>query len=99
VHAANVQDHDGGALLMSTLFGLFSFLLKLYADSGYPGPKFQQELRRVCRQIDKDCECLNRSALTFLRWASIRLTLRSPVRKPNDPGWTLRTPLAWDPRH
>ena len=37
---------------MSTLFGLFPFLLRLYADSGYQGPKFQQALRRVCRQIN-----------------------------------------------
>jgi transposase len=36
---------------MGTLFGLFPFLLKLYADSGYQGPKFQQGLRRACRQI------------------------------------------------
>ena len=47
-----MQDRDGGTLLMSTLFGLFPFLLKLYADSGYKGPKFQQALRRVCRQIN-----------------------------------------------
>ena len=52
MHAASVQDRDGGVLLMSTLFGLFPFLLKLYADSGYQGPKFQQALRRVCRQIN-----------------------------------------------
>jgi hypothetical protein len=37
---------------MSTLFGLFPFLLKLYADSGYQGPMFQQALRQVCRQIN-----------------------------------------------
>jgi len=37
---------------MATLFGLFPFLLKLYADSGYQGPKFQQGLQRVCRQIN-----------------------------------------------
>jgi hypothetical protein len=41
-----------GALLMSMLFGLFPFLLEFYADSGYRGPKFLQELRRVCRQIN-----------------------------------------------
>jgi transposase len=39
-------------MLMSTLFGLFPFLLKLYADNGYQGPKFQQALRRVCRQTN-----------------------------------------------
>ena len=37
---------------MGTLFGLFPFLLRLYADSGYREPKFQQALRRVCRQIN-----------------------------------------------
>ena len=52
VHAAGVQDRDGGVLLMATLFGLYPFLLKLYADSGYQGPKFTQGLRRVCRHLD-----------------------------------------------
>ena len=37
VHAADIQDRDGGVPQMSTLFGLFPFLLKLYADSGYHG--------------------------------------------------------------
>ena len=41
VHAADVQDRDGGALLMASLFGVFPFLLKLYADGGYQGPKFR----------------------------------------------------------
>ncbi len=52
VHAADVQDRDGGVLVMATLFGLYPFLLKLYADSGYTGPKFQAGLARVCRQIN-----------------------------------------------
>jgi transposase len=52
IHAADIQDRDGGVLLMSTMFGLFPFLLKLYADSGYQGPKFRQGLQRVCRQIN-----------------------------------------------
>ena len=52
VHAAQVQDRDGGVLLMGTLFGLFPFLLKLYADSGYQGPKFQRALRGVCSRIN-----------------------------------------------
>ena len=29
-----------------------------------------------CRRLAKDWECLNRSALAFLRWASIRLMIR-----------------------
>jgi hypothetical protein len=32
VHAADIQDRDGGAMLLATLFGLYPFLLKLYAD-------------------------------------------------------------------
>ena len=112
VHAADIQDRDGGVLVMATLFGMYPFLLKLYADGGYQGPQFQDGLRAVVRKIDvqivkrfdtargftilpkrwivertiawlnrcrrlaKDWECLNRSALAFLRWASVRLMLR-----------------------
>ncbi|MBL6077733.1 IS5/IS1182 family transposase, partial [Belnapia sp. T18] len=39
-------------LLMGSLFGLYPFLLKLYADGGYQGAKFQAGLRTACRQID-----------------------------------------------
>jgi len=51
VHSAGVQDRDGGVWMMATLFGLYPFLLKLYADGGYQGPRFQTGLRRVCRRI------------------------------------------------
>ena len=37
VHAADVQDRDGGALLMATLFGAYPFLTRLFADGGYQG--------------------------------------------------------------
>ena len=112
VHSAGVQDRDGGVLLMATLFGLYPFLLKLYADGGYQGPQFREGLRRVlrhvdveivkrsdraegftvlpkrwlvertiawlnrCRRLARDWECLNRSGLAFLRWASVRLMVR-----------------------
>jgi transposase len=52
VHAADVQDRDGGVLLMASLFGLYPFLLKLYADAGYQGPQFQSGLRQVLAQVD-----------------------------------------------
>ena len=43
VHPADIQDRDGGVLLLSTLFGLFPFLKKLLlADGGYQGPQFEQ---------------------------------------------------------
>ena len=41
VTAADVQDRDGGVLLLSALFGRFPFLRKLFADSAYAGPIFQ----------------------------------------------------------
>lgn len=102
---------------MATLFGMFPFLRKLYADGGYQGPQFQAALRQVLRKIDveivkrsdtakgftvlprrwvversigwlnrcrrlaKDWECLNKTALAFLRWASIRLMLRKLCQK------------------
>jgi putative transposase len=36
VHPADIQDRDGGIMLLSTLFGLFPFLRKLFADSRFP---------------------------------------------------------------
>jgi transposase len=45
VHSADIQDRDGGALVMATLFGLYPFLLKLYADGGYQGPAFQSAVK------------------------------------------------------
>jgi transposase len=51
VHAADIQDRDGGVLLLATLFGLFPFLCKLYADAGYQGAKFQNALKRVLRRV------------------------------------------------
>ena len=112
VHAADVQDREGGVLVMATLFGMFPFLAKLYADGGYQGTAFQAGLKRAaaqvnveivkrsdkargfvvlprrwvvertfawlgrCRRLAKDWECMNRRALAFLRWASVRIMLR-----------------------
>ena len=52
VHAADLQDRDGGVLLMASLFGLYPFLLTLYADGGYQGPRFRHALRGVCEQVN-----------------------------------------------
>jgi transposase len=41
VHAADIQERDGGILLLSTLFGKYPFLEKLFADAGYQGPQFR----------------------------------------------------------
>jgi transposase len=37
---------------MATLFGLYPFLLKLYADGSYQGPQFRAALQRVFRQLN-----------------------------------------------
>jgi len=52
VHAADVQDRDGGALLMASLFGAFPFLIKLYADGGYQGPEFQSAIKRILARLN-----------------------------------------------
>ena len=52
VHAADVQDRDGGVLLMASLFGLYPFLLKLYADGGYQGAEFQDGLKKILSRVN-----------------------------------------------
>jgi hypothetical protein len=76
VHAADIQDRDGGVLLMATLFGLYPFLLKLYADAGYQGPKFQTGLARVCREVNVE----------IVRRCDISKCCRS------DGSWNVRSP-------
>jgi transposase len=51
VHPANIQDRDGGVLAMATLFGLYPFLRKLYADGGYRGKTFQRGVRRAMAKL------------------------------------------------
>jgi transposase len=51
VHSADIQDRDGGVSVMTTMHGLFPFLKKLFADGGYQGPKFRQELAKALPQL------------------------------------------------
>ena len=112
VHPADIQDRDGGVLVLATMFGLFPFVKTLFADGGYQGPHFRQQLAKVlpqlsveivkrsdtaqgfevlprrwvvertlawlnrCRRLAKDFENRTRTALAFLKLASIRLMLR-----------------------
>jgi hypothetical protein len=52
VHAADIQDRDGGALAMATPLGMFPFLLKLYADGGYQGPEFRRALKKILARVN-----------------------------------------------
>src|SRR5579875_1220152 len=47
VTAADVQDRDGGILLLATLFGQFPFLRKLFADSACGGPVFNNGVAKA----------------------------------------------------
>jgi transposase len=51
VTATDIPDRDGGAWLLATLFGLYPFLLKLYADGGYQGPEFRKSVKAVLSQV------------------------------------------------
>ena len=52
VHPADIQDRDGGLLLLATLFGLYPFLKKIFADGGYQGPVFQQGAAKLLSCAD-----------------------------------------------
>jgi transposase len=52
VHPADIQDRDGGILVMATLFGAFPFLTKLFADGGYQGPQFATTLAKISPHLD-----------------------------------------------
>src|ERR1700731_2650120 len=52
VHPADIQDRDGGVLVLSTLFGLSPFLQKLFADGGYQGPVFQKASAKLLPHLE-----------------------------------------------
>jgi hypothetical protein len=49
VHPADIQDRDGGALVMTTLFGMFPLLKTLFVDSGYKDQNLRTHLQKFCR--------------------------------------------------
>jgi transposase len=51
VHPADIQDRDGGLLVLSSLFAMYPFLLKLFADAGYQGSKFRQAVAWLLPQL------------------------------------------------
>ena len=110
VHPADIQDHDGGILLLSTLFGP-SISRKSSLQQGLSGTAIQEAFAKAypqlnveivkrsdrpkvssppkrwivertfawlsrCRRLAKDFQNLTRTALTFVKLASIRIMLR-----------------------
>ena len=52
ITAGDVQDRDGGVMLMASLFGLYPFLAKLYADGGYQGPQFRAAIKSILASMN-----------------------------------------------
>ena len=73
VHPADIQDRDGGELLISTLFTLSPILRKLFADGGYQGPVFgtgaAQCLTQMEVEIVKRSDCAKGFVVLPRRWA------------------------------
>jgi putative transposase len=51
VHPADLQDRDGGALLLATLLGRWPCLKKLFADAAYQGPLFKQAVAELLPEL------------------------------------------------
>ena len=65
VHSADVQDRDGGVMVMATMFGLHPFLQKLFGDGGYQGPQFRNGVAGALSSIDVEIVKRSDSAKGF----------------------------------
>jgi transposase len=54
VHPANVQDRDGGLLLLDALADRFPLLQKLFADGAYQGPVFSKALAKIRPELQPE---------------------------------------------
>ena len=72
VHPADIQDRDGGIFLLATLFGMYPFLKKLFADGGYQGPEFQKALTKILPHLETEIVKRSDQAKAFVvpprRW-------------------------------
>jgi len=72
IHPADIQDRDGGVLVLSTLFGLYPFLRKLFADGGYQGPQFLEGQKKalpcLATEIVKRSDAAKGFVLLPRRW-------------------------------
>jgi transposase len=80
VHPANVQDRDGGILLLTALVDRFPLLGKLFADGAYQGPQFRQALAKVWPQLQTEI---------IIRSDQIKGFVVLPKR------WIVERTLAW----
>jgi transposase len=51
VHCGNIQDRDGGPMLLARMKKQHSSLRMLFADAGYQGPKFRDAAMKVRKKF------------------------------------------------
>jgi transposase len=72
VTSADVQDRDGGLMVLSTLFGQFPVLKRLFADSAYTGPVFHDGLANalpsLVTEIVRRCDQARGFVVLPKRW-------------------------------
>jgi putative transposase len=71
VHAADVQDRDGGVALIASIRSLYPWLRHLFADGAYAGDKFEHglaELGRFTIAIIRRCDTANGFDVLPRRW-------------------------------
>lgn len=70
VHTADIQDRDGGPLVLKHIRGRFPFLCHVFADGGYAGQKFAGALVKtgnwsieIIKRSDRQGLCLAATSL------------------------------------
>jgi hypothetical protein len=88
VHPADIQDRDGGILLLATLFGMYPFLQTLFADAGYQGRQFHNALKKILPHLRTQIVKRSDQAKGFVdKFSPHRqgpLRMRSTVLEAND---------------
>ena len=90
----DIQDRDGGVLLLSTLFGMYPFLAKLFADAGYQGPRFATAVAQILPHLGIEIVKRSDQASGFvvlpMRWVvelylGLAQSLSAPRQRPREP--------------
>ena len=104
VTAADVQDRDGGLARLATLFGLFPFLGKLFADSAYQGPRPGRHPARSETEIVKRDDSAYQGPVFHRALAGILPDLETEIVKRSDRvkgfvvqprRWVVERTIAW----
>ena len=77
---ANIQDRDGGVLLVKDLFGRFPFLQRLFADSGYQGAGFREGIAEVAKSLKTEI---------------VKRTDKEPGFKIQPKRWIIERTIGW----